>query len=196
MIVFLLISLIPNQWVRSSLLFLKLISVHYFSMSLFLYPNLCQESMLVQVRNTSSACTGSYSGEMGQVLIQRTVNATGDLDPHLEYTSVRAHDPRLLYFMFLVVCIFQVRFRGNASPQHHLQHFFLKKKFLTHQPRRLTGNAVSSFPTMCCGVNKFAEATRSHVSMETSRRSCHGAASKTKISSKRKCKTLKLPSSN
>ena len=50
--------------------------------------------MLLQVRTTSSACTGSYSGEMGQMLIQHTINTSGDLDREVEFTSVRAHDPQ------------------------------------------------------------------------------------------------------
>ena len=52
-----------------------------------------QESMLTKVKTTSSACTGSYSGEMGQALIQKTINTSGKMRRPVEFTCIRAHDP-------------------------------------------------------------------------------------------------------
>lgn len=51
-----------------------------------------QESMLTQVRTTSSACSGSLSAEMGQAVIQRTVNMSKKLDRKVSFTCVRTHE--------------------------------------------------------------------------------------------------------
>ena len=51
--------------------------------------------MLFSVRYTSSACTGSYSGEMGLASIQPTLNTSGLFERKADFTTVRVHERSL-----------------------------------------------------------------------------------------------------
>ncbi len=67
--------------------------------SLFIHfdckKNDMQDSMLVRMGLTSSACTGSYSGEMALAVVEKTVNDSKRLDETVYFTPVRCHVTRL-----------------------------------------------------------------------------------------------------
>lgn len=135
--------------------------------------------MLTGVGFTSSACTGSYSGEMALSLVEKTVNDSKMLDIPVFFTPIRCHVPQthwLSTFKIHMLHMFLMKSRlvicscfpcPGASKIMAKRNTYLEYCFTLNleQPRKSRQRVVSSSLTTTAGALKLLAGDPNRASM-------------------------------